>query len=90
MERERERERERENERERESDRSQTADVHSYVSHLECLMVDMRFGRIHRLCPHNFHFFGDTSTYTDEFIFPLSICTCTADITHGSYSMKFF
>ena len=40
----------------------------------------MLFGRIHGLRPHknNFHFFsGDT--LTDEFMFPLSVCTCTAD-----------
>ena len=48
------------------------------------LMVYMLFGRIHRVCPqkHIFHIFSGV-TYTDEFMFPLTVCTCTADITHA-------
>ena len=36
-----------------------------------------------------FSFFSGV-TYTDKFMFPLSACTCTADITHGFNSMEFF
>ena len=54
------------------------------------LMINMLFGRIHRLCPHKLIFIFTGKTYTDEFMFLLLTCTCTADITHGSYSMKFF
>ena len=36
-----------------------------------------------------FNFFSRDS-YTDEFTFPLSTCTVTADFTLGAYSMEFF
>ena len=52
---------------------------------VSCLSHLSIFGKL--LMVYNF-ISGDT--YTDEFMFPLSTCTCTADITHGSYSMEFF
>ena len=81
----------RERERERERERSQTADAHSNtrstVYIIIVVIVYVQFGRIRRLYPHK-HFSGHT--YSDEFTLPLSACTCTADVTHGSYSMEFF
>ena len=45
-----------------------------------------------RLCSHKHDFqqFFSGDTYTDEFMFLPSTRTCTADITHGSYTMEFF
>ena len=72
-------EREREREREREWLVCIRTLRHRFNRFSIVLMVYMLFGRLHRLCSpeHNFQF-------------PLSTCTCTADFTHGSYSMEFF
>ena len=86
--------RERERERERD-DRSQTADAHSnaqspvyiwktglalFWSFVCCLGVYIDCVLIKII----FIFF------LEILMFPLSACRCTADITHGSYSMEFF
>ena len=49
------------------------------VEYIDCVLINVIFMGF---------FSGDT--YTDEFTFPQSTCTCTADITNGSYSMEFF